>query len=156
MSQYKKVIKDRHGRVLNFTQERTDELVYFKLEFHKACAAYVNCQIEGEVLVVADLFVEENCVVPHPDFVMRLFGRKTLEVNFRKQGIGSQLLTTVVAYAKSKGLKRIEGSLAGRDLDPGRRLARWFQKRGFSMQDAVVFMDLSRTPKDDSRFMPKR
>src|ERR1017187_228193 len=98
----KKLIKDRHGRVLEFSQERTGGLVYFKLEFNKACAAYANCQIEGEVLVLADIFVEDKCVVRHPDLLWRLLGHKTLEVNFRNQGIGGQLLTTIVVYAKSK------------------------------------------------------
>ena len=62
---------------------------------------YANCRIKEDVLVLADLLVEDKCVVRHPDFFMRLFGRKTLAVNFRKQGIGSQLLMTMVAYAKS-------------------------------------------------------
>ena len=62
----KKLIRDRHGRRLEFSQERSDGLVYFKLEFNRACAAYANCQIEDEVLVLADLFVEDNCVVRHP------------------------------------------------------------------------------------------
>ena len=150
-----KLIKDRHGRVLLFSQERSDQLVYFKLEFNKACAAYANCQIEGEVLVLADLFVEEKCVVRHPDFFMRLFGRKTLEVNFRRQGIGSQLLTTMIAYARSKGLKRIEGRLAEKDLYPSPELSRWYKKRGFSVSESTVFLDLVKPAMDDTRYMPK-
>ena len=151
----KKLIKDRYGRVLEFSQERVDELVYFKLEFFKACAAYVNCQIEGDVLVLADIFVEDQCVVRHPNLLYRLFGHKTLEVNFRRQGIGSQLLTTVLAYAKSKGLKRVEARFAASDLDQNPKLQQWYRKRGFTVTETMVFKELLRTPNDDSRYMPK-
>jgi GNAT superfamily N-acetyltransferase len=123
------------------------------LEFNKACAAYANCQIDGDILVLADIFVEDQCVVRHPDFLWRLFGRKTLEVNFRKQRIGRQLLTTVVAYAKSKGFRRIEGRMVAKDLDPNPKLSQWYQNQGFSIDGSLVFMDLT-TLHDDSQYMP--
>jgi len=154
----KKLIRDRRGRVLEFSQERSDTLVYFKLKFHHVGAAYVNCRIEEEVLVLADMFVEDKCIVPEPSVWRRLFGHKTLEVNFRRQGIGSQLLTTVIAYAKAKKLKRIEGHLAEKDLLPNPQLPRWYQKRGFTVADSKIFLNLaanSRQPADDSRYMPK-
>lgn len=140
---------------MEFSQERFEESVYFKLEFLKACAAYAHCRIEGEVLFLADLFVEDKCVVPHPNLLCRLLGRKTLEVNFRKQGIGSQMLTTMIAYAKSKGLRRVEARLAAADLDLNPRLAKWYQKRGFTVTEAVVFKDLLPAPDEDSRYLPK-
>src|ERR1035438_581694 len=138
----KKLIKDRHGRILQFSQERIDELVYFKLEFHEACAAYANCQIAGDVLVLADLFVEDQCVVRHPNWLARLFGRKTLEVNFRKQGIGGQLLTTVIAYARSKGLRRVESRLVVSNSSPDRKILQWYKKRGFTVTESGVFRDV--------------
>ena len=151
----KKLIRDRHGRVLEFSQERVDDLVYFKLEFHGACAAYANCQIVGDVLVLADLFVENECVVRHPHWLPRLFGRKTLEVNFRKQGIGAQLLTTVVAYAKSKGLRRVEYRMVATDPVPDPRILPWYKKQGFTVAESSVFWEVIRAPNDDSRYMPK-
>lgn len=151
----KKLIKDRHGRVLEFSQERTEALVYFNLKFHGACAAYANCQIEGEVLVLADLFVEDNCVVRHPSLWMRLFGRKRLEVNFRKQGIGGQLLTTIIAYAKSKGMKRVESRLTEKDLSAIPNLPQWYQKRGFALQDSIAYKDLVPPLAGDARYMPR-
>lgn len=153
----KKLIKDRHGRVLEFSQERNFDLVYFKLEFRKACAAYAKCRIDGDVLVLVDIFVEDRCVVRHPDFIWRLFGRKTLEVNFRKQGFGSQLLTTVIAYAKSKGLKRIEGRMVEKDLAPYPKLPQWYKKHGFKVNEksSMIFLDLVKPPTDDTRYMPK-
>jgi GNAT superfamily N-acetyltransferase len=150
-----KIIQDRHGRALMFSQERTDGLVYFKLEFKKACAAYANCQIEDDVLVIADLFVQDQCVVRHPDFFRRLLGRKTLEVNFRKQGIGGQMLNTIIAYAKSKGFRRIEGRLAEKDLILNPKLPQWFAKRGFKVEAGRFFMALIKAPHDDSQYMPK-
>jgi GNAT superfamily N-acetyltransferase len=150
-----KLIQDRHGRVLKFSQERTDVFVYFKLEFNKACAAYANCQIEGDVLVLADIFVEDKCVVRHPDFLRRLFGHKTLAVNFRNQGIGGQLLTTMIAYAKSKGLKRIEARLLEKDLHRNPKLPQWYQKRGFKVKESFVYLDLLPSPDNDSRYLPK-
>ena len=151
----KKLIKDRQGRVLEFSQKRIEELVYFKLEFHRACAAYVNCRINGEVLMLEDIFVEEKCVVRNPDLLSRLLGRKTLAVNFRKQGFGSQMLTTVVAYARSKGLKRIEGRLKEKDLVPNPNLPQWYKKRGFTIVDSQIYLNLVKATTDDSRYMPK-
>jgi GNAT superfamily N-acetyltransferase len=151
----KKLIKDRYGRVLEFSQERVEDLVYFKLDFFETCAAYVNCQIEGDVLVLADIFVEDQCVVRHPSLLFRLFGRKTLEVNFRRQGIGSQLLTTVMAYTKSKGLRRLEYRMSANDPAQNPELQQWFRKRGFTVTESTVFKDLERGPKNDSRYMPK-
>jgi len=151
----KKLVRDRQGRVLEFSQEKSGALVYFKLEFHQACAAYANCRIEGEVLVLADFFVAEKCVVPQPEFLKRLLGQKTLAVDFRQQGIGHQLLTTIVAYARSKGCKRIEGRLAETDFfSPDLKLPPWHQPRGFTIKEAMVFMDLA-PPEDDSRYRPK-
>jgi len=150
-----KLIKDRYGRVLEFSQERVEEFVYFKLEFLNACAAYVNCQIEGDVLVLADLFVEECCVIRHPNLLIRWFGQKTLTVNFRRQGIGSQLLMTVLAYTKSKGLRRLEYRLPAEDPAQNARLQQWFRKRGFTVTESTVFKDVTRGPNDDSQYMPK-
>ena len=121
-------------------------------------AAYVNCRIDAEVLLLTDMFVEDKCIVPEPSLLRRLFGHKTLAVNFRRQGIGSQLLTTVIAYAKAKKLKRIEGHLAEKDLLPNPQLPQWYQKRGFTIADSKIFMNLASTspqPNDDSRYMPK-
>lgn len=154
----KKLIRDKRGRVLEFSQERVEKLVYFRLEFHRACAAYLNCRTEDEVLLLTDMFVEDRCIVPEPSFWRRLFGHKTLEANFRRQGLGSQLLTTVIAYAKAKKLKRIEGHLAEKDLQPNPQLPRWYQKRGFTVAGSKIFMNLASPPPqphDDSRYMPK-
>ena len=150
-----KLIKDRYGRVLKFSQERVEDLVYFKLEFLEGCAAYVNCQIEGDVLVLADMFVEEHCVVRHPNLLLRWFGPKTLTVNFRRQGIGSQLLTTVLAYTKSKGLRRLEYRFSADNAAPNPQLQQWFRKRGFAVTESTVFKDVALGPNDDSRYMPK-
>ena len=154
----KKLIRDRRGRVLEFSQDRSDGFVYFRLAFHRACAAYVNCRIEEDVLVLSDMFVEDRCIVPEPNIVRRLFGRKTMEVNFRRQGIGSQLLTTMIVYARSKKFKRIEGHLVEKDLQPNPQLPRWYQKRGFTVDQSRIFMNLATSPgqpHDDSRYMPK-
>jgi GNAT superfamily N-acetyltransferase len=152
----RKLVRSRHGRVLEFSQERHGHLVYFKLEFKKASAAYVNCRIEDDVLVLVDLFVQDKCVVRERNFLRRLFGHKTFEVDFRKQGIGSQLLATVIAYAKAKKLKRIEGSLEEKELVLNPRLAHWYQKRGFTVVETTVYLDLKSSPaNDDARYMPK-
>jgi len=150
-----KLIRDRYGRVLEFSQERTEGLVYFKLEFYKVCAAYANCQIEDDVLVLVDIFVENNCVVRHPSLLMRLLGHKTLAVNFRRQGIGGQLLTTITAYAKSKGLKRVEARLSEKDLHTNSTLPQWYKKRGFKVRESVAYKDLVPPSVDDSRYMPR-
>ncbi|HEV2692734.1 MAG TPA: GNAT family N-acetyltransferase, partial [Verrucomicrobiae bacterium] len=105
-----------------------------------------------------DLFVEDKCIVREPNFLRRLFGRKTLEVNFRRQGIGSQLLTTMITYARAKKLKRIEGHLLEKDLLPNPQLPHWYKKRGFTVHDFKISMNLdsaSFQPHDDSRYMPK-
>jgi GNAT superfamily N-acetyltransferase len=153
----KKLIRDKRGRVLEFSQERDETLVYFRLEFHRACAAYVHCQIEDEVLVLTDMFVEEKCIVPEPSILRRLLGHKIREENFRRQGLGSQLLTTMIIYARSKKLKRIEGQLMEKDTLPNPQLSRWYQKRGFTVDESKISMNLTfaRQPADDSRYMPK-
>jgi hypothetical protein len=137
----RKLVRDKRGRVL---------------EFQQASAAYVNCRIEEDVLVLINLFVQDQCVVIERNFLRRLFGRKTYQVNFRKQGIGSQLLTTVIAYAKAKKLKRIEGTLEEKELALNPRLPQWHQKRGFAVAETTIFLDLKcARANDDSRYMPK-
>jgi GNAT superfamily N-acetyltransferase len=84
-----------------------------------------------------------------------LLGQKTLEVNFRNQGIGSQLLATIIAYAKSKRLKRIEGQMVEKDLEPNPKLPQWYENRGFSVSKNELFIDLVKAPADDTRYMPK-
>jgi GNAT superfamily N-acetyltransferase len=153
-----KLIRDRSGRVLKFTQERKDELVYFRLEYRQACAACANCRIDGDVLWIADLFVQDKFVISQSNIFKRLLGRKTINLNFRRQGFGSQLLATIIAYARSKGLKRIEGRMvADQDSIPDPKLPKWFQKRGFTVEESLVSMDLTKPSGqgDDSRYMPK-
>ena len=152
----KKLVRDRHGRVLEFSQVRHDHLVYFKLEFQTASAAYAHGRIETDALILVDLFVQDQCIVIERNFLPRLFGRKTYQVNFRQQGIGTQLLTTVIAYAKAKKLKRIEGALEAKELALNPRLPQWCQKRGFTVAESRFTLDLtSRAPSDESRYMPK-
>jgi GNAT superfamily N-acetyltransferase len=148
------LVKDRRGRSLLFSQERSGDLVYFKLIFHKTCAAYANCRIEDEVLFLVDLFVEESCVVRNPSWIGLLFGRKILELNFREQGIGTQLLTTITAYARGKRLKQIEGRIVSKDQNSNPKLPGWYRKRGFTVENNNICKEL-RHSRDDSRFMPK-
>jgi hypothetical protein len=150
-----KLIHDRHGRILKFSQERCDELVYFKLDHAGACAAYAHGRIDGAVLVITDLFVESNCVIRQPDFLKRLFGQKTSAINFQNQGIDSQLVITMITYARSKGLTHIENRWPENDVRRDSPLAQWFQKRGFKADEASMKMDLKAPAHDDSKYMPK-
>jgi N-acetylglutamate synthase-like GNAT family acetyltransferase len=99
--------------------------------------------------------VENNCVIRQPDFLKRLFGQKTIEINFQNQGIGSQLLLTMITYARSKGLTRIESHRPENDARRDSLLAQWLQKRGFKADEAAMFMDLKTSAEDDSQYMPK-
>jgi hypothetical protein len=64
----------------------------------------------------------------------------------------------VIAYAKSKGLKRIEGRMVEKDLFPNPSLPEWYRKRGFKVneKESLIFLDLVKPPADDTRYMPKQ
>jgi GNAT superfamily N-acetyltransferase len=135
---------DRNGMLLRFSQERSQGMVYLRWENEKTFVAYAYCRFEGEVLFVTDLCVRDDLVNRQRNYFKKFFGPKTNNLDFREQGLGTLLLSAIVAFAKSEGFKRIEGRIVKKDTTPNPNLPKWYQKRGFTVEESLVSMDLTK------------
>ena len=142
-------IIDKDGRVLVFSQEESNGQVYFKWIHKRIRAAFATCRNMGDVLMLVDIFVSNDLLRSQSVFMKTSTKVEHHRIDLRQQGIGKEVLATVVSYARNKGFKRIEGTMATVDLEPRINLERWYRDRGFTIKGPLIILDLSEPASQD-------
>src|SRR5258706_15830876 len=91
------------------------------------------CVRDGDRLLLSDIRVQEDEPRQWPVFptlLLRLLGERQPR-QFRRRGIGSQLLKRLLREADSAGIREIRGSAVALDLDPQPTLLAWYERHGF-------------------------
>jgi hypothetical protein len=95
----------------------------------------VNFEKLGGDLFLADLHVFESAMPPITWLgrIKCLLGLKASgrEINYRRRGLGSALLSFVVQRAHAGGFRRITGQIYPADLAENSNLPEWYRSRGF-------------------------
>jgi Acetyltransferase (GNAT) domain len=54
--------------------------------------------------------------------------------NYQRRGLGTSLLNYLIALAKSKGVRKLYGSLTKNDIGNNPNLRNWYKKHGFKIE----------------------
>lgn len=122
------------------------EIEHFENAFHIDalwCGAGIGraiCEIQGERdrLFVCDLETFDNV------HFRRGFGYlPPRRVSFRRSGVGSKLLQSIIEEGKSLGVREIHGKISTVDDEPRPWLRGWYERKGFSilepdLSDSIV------------------
>lgn len=87
-----------------------------------------------EDMLLADIIISHE--VKFESLIDKLFKlrHRNEPTNYQKKQLGSYLLSYIIDLAKTKGIKKIYGSLTHQDIDANPNLINWYQKRGFKLE----------------------
>lgn len=134
------IIRDRHGVEYEIVTDDNGTAPIFRLKLNDPkvqtnCIGYANCWMGGEIMELHDFQVyEKRILIRRRTDWLRFFNPvERREHSFRNLGLGTKLLNAVVEFARSKGVKRIEGRIVAKDFDENNHLPTWYRQRGFTV-----------------------
>lgn len=86
-----------------------------------------------DVRICDDIRTAESSFI---QLLRALFRLKPKTLNYRGQGIGTELLLTVLQYAREREMNEIHGQIVQLDLDRNPDLPNWYRKHGFSVSES--------------------
>jgi 3-deoxy-D-arabino-heptulosonate 7-phosphate (DAHP) synthase len=133
-------IRDRTGRVYRLSVTDDTDTVYnaIVLDGHiwvgefKCLVHSINVLELCDIVIWANALRRDNFVVQ----IVRAIMRQPQTINYRSQGLGTELLRYIIEQARNKGMKRIVGLVVPRDLANTPNLIEWYQSAGFVVTDA--------------------
>lgn len=135
-------IEDRIGRRLQARFAKLESSWRFRVYDGEAWVADAKCGVRDGELTLGDLQVFNAAPVPLRGLIGRIravLGRPKAFANYRRQGVGSALLSLIVRMASKQGLREITGSLSPRDLESNPGLPDWYRHRGFTVRPGGAF-----------------
>jgi RimJ/RimL family protein N-acetyltransferase len=133
-------LTDRRGARFRF--ERTEG--EFACNWHVYAdgweVGHAYCIKEPPTLVLGDICLMEQFTPPKRRLhriLERLLGITSPPVNYRGNGLGSELLGEVTSWAKAQGYKHITGTIFPKDFGLNSRLPTWYESHGFEFTSSL-------------------
>ena len=130
-------LQDRFGHRYTIDFEGSSELWTIHVWDGGLPAAYLWARYSRDrSLRIQDFKVADDVRAPEgilAGFFRKLFGLQPRAISYQRRGIGTALISWLVSYADSRGVSRIEGELAERDLLHFPGLAEWYGTKGFAL-----------------------
>lgn len=129
------IILDRKGREYRLqVNEDKDQYFIAKLLYRNSLVGRLQCVLYplGK-LVIGDLFIC-NDIIHTPPHLLAVLWRllvKPKPIDYRRSGLGTQLLKFAIARARQRGVRHIYGSLTQKDINNNPNLIKWYKKHGF-------------------------
>jgi hypothetical protein len=134
---FPRYLQDRFGQTYRLVVDRADDCWILRVIDGQRPAAYLYAwYVPGQVLRIHDFKVTDDLVVPEPlllQLLRRLLRLRPRTISYRRRGIGTALLATLVAYADAEGIPRLEGDIVERDRSQFPGLPDWYRARGFTV-----------------------
>lgn len=113
--------------------ESDDESIFITAICEKLRAGRLNGRRYGPSLMyLEDIQVEDTAPIKRSwlDYLLR----RTRCRNYRKRGIGSQLLSEFLHICQQRRICEVVGSIVQPDLDANANLLDWYSKHGFAVR----------------------
>ena len=125
------------SRDIEILFESVDDLWCLDAVCRRRPVAYVRSVRKADRLLLSDIKVDDAVPMPWPvlDEVRILLQIDCPTRSFRRLGIGTLLLTRLIAEAKERGIKEIWGSVTPSDIIASPHLLQWYRKFGFSVEN---------------------
>lgn len=136
-----------------------DELGFYVILNHQNQeVGRANCMLLSPEEMSLEDIIMDNEVVHMPKnlwiaILRKLFNFKIKPINYRRRGLGSELLKLVITHARQKGIKHIHGRVVKKDIANNSNLLQWYKKYGFKVGAATsedkpgtvarIYMDIS-------------
>jgi hypothetical protein len=137
-------IKDRMGRIYTVNRypgEIFDSYFVFTRFGTRVAKAFVN--VYPNSAVIADLEVCETRKMPWKD-ILSGYPRE-----FRKQGIGGQLLKIVLRDLDAEKIPRVWGIVTEKDQEKFGELVRWYRTFNFREANDAEIVDIPKAPRPE-------
>ncbi|MGD0778828.1 MAG: GNAT family N-acetyltransferase [Candidatus Solibacter sp.] len=133
-------LEDDMGKPYALHLHDDDKSWTLKVFDRRVLVAQVNCLVQGDALLLADIHVFDEARLPEGMFVSWLrsaLGLKPRTANYQRRGMGTRLLQIVIERARRRNLSRIAGNLFPRDLSARPDLPTWYRNHGFEVDLAT-------------------
>ena len=132
----KKFISDTYGQEYRIiVHENSDDFFDAELRYEKEWVGKVVCSFRlQDAMVVEDIKIRDDSDPPESGIELILRSTARPESNtrsYRRRGLGTALLKSVIDLAKKKRLKHIYGSIKQKDITITPDLVKYYEKRGF-------------------------
>jgi hypothetical protein len=131
-------IFDRSGRRYRFSLVEADPLRLIQLYHQHTLVGEVKCICHSPTdLELKDIAIA-NEVSPTLggwlQHLIKVSGWQPQPINYRRQGLGSALLSHLIDYARSQGFQSLWGEVFRPDVENTPGLLQWYQKHGFEVR----------------------
>jgi GNAT superfamily N-acetyltransferase len=123
------VLHDNSGTAYRYTLCTSQHRYEWNIFEERRRIAYAWCYSLGDEFKLADWKIENEAITPQSLWA-RMWRRPEIK-NYRRRGIGSQLLPLVISHARAIDARRITGVIASRDLEEFPALLAWYERFGF-------------------------
>jgi GNAT superfamily N-acetyltransferase len=129
-------VTDREGHSYRIEVEERDHCLDIWLLDHRTEIGRAACILHPDAMELTDIIIWEKPVlfrkglwrlVPY-DLYVRLKGK-----NYRQRGLGTELLKTIIAKAREKGVVCIRGFVTNQGIAENPKLLEWYQKHDFTV-----------------------
>lgn len=131
---------DKDGRPYQLSISETDSHIFLKLHHHQLLVGEAKCVWESDqTLLLGDIAIA-NAVIPQPadDFsvlISTLPGGQPKPINYRRRGLGSALLKSLIHHARSRSAQHLYGNVFEQDVQNNPKLLHWYEKHGFEIRE---------------------
>ncbi len=133
----------KDGRPYQLSILETDSHIFLKLHHHQLLVGEAKCVWEAaQTLLLGDIAIA-NAVIPQPtdDFsvlISTLPGGQPKPINYRRRGLGSALLKSLIHHALTRNAQQLYGNVFEQDVQNNPKLLHWYQKHGFEIREIPV------------------
>jgi len=120
-----KTVKVQDGQDFELVCETIGNVVKARLVCNGLPVGYANLMLHDRIATLQDIKICDDA--PNPNWLIRLISPRWLTKNYRGNGLGTFLLSSICEYVRRAGIKKIVGTMVG-DVD---RLEDWYRKAGF-------------------------
>ncbi|MBI5425746.1 MAG: hypothetical protein HZA32_16850 [Opitutae bacterium] len=142
-------LRDRFDHPYRLDFDRSRECWTIRVWDGQLPAAYLYAwHVRGQLLRIQDFKVADDLVVPEPPLrhlLRQLLRLRPRTLSYRRRGLGTALLATVVAYADAERIPCLEGDIVERDRAQFPGLPEWYQARGFTLRRDAQGLHFHRT-----------
>lgn len=120
-----------------YDKEQKSQAIYFflvrdkrEVEVGKAYCIFND----SKSLLLAEILINDNLDFESIQDKLFKLTHWFEPTDYRRKGLGTYLLKSIIKLAKTQGIKEIYGSLTEQDIEANPNLINWYQKYGFKLE----------------------
>jgi hypothetical protein len=134
-------ITDNYGKSYELYASIDEDSITFEVFYRRSLISVIVGTVKSiietpDILQLCDINIFEPPLIMSRGLLGRLWLlilRKRLPATYRRRGIGTVMLRTLLTLAKESGIRMVYGYVVGKDVNDNPGLLDWYQSHGFEI-----------------------